>query len=222
LNASPDFIMREKTIGDLHVLTDTTFQDRFTHEALAVRAAAGGADVIQFREKRPRSTRALVETARAVVEAARGAGARVVVNDRADVAVEAGAVGVHLGREDLDPDIARRILGPEAILGATANSLEEALRVVRKDVDYLGVGPVFGTRSKADPARPLGLEGLQEIVEAVDKPVIAIGTLTPGRVAQVLDVGARGVAVLSAVVLDADPEKAARRFRNALDQYRRS
>lgn len=214
--------MREKTIGDLHVLTDTTLQDRFTHVELAVRAAAGGADVIQFREKRPGSTRTLVKTARAVVEAARGAGVRVVVNDRADVAAAAGAAGVHLGREDLDPGIARRILGPEAILGATANSLEEALRVARTDVDYLGVGPVFGTRSKADPARPLGLQGLKEIVEAVDKPVIAIGTLTPDRVARVLDAGARGVAVLSAVVLDVDPEAAARRFRKVLDQHRRS
>ncbi len=87
-----------------------------------------------------------------------------VVDDRVDVAMAAGVRAVHLGRDDLDAGTARRVLGPHALIGGTANSLEEALRVAATDVDYLGVGPVFGTRSKANPASPLGLDGFRAIV----------------------------------------------------------
>ena len=113
-----------------------------------------------------------------------------------DVALAAGVRAVHLGRDDLDVQTARAILGADALIGGTANSLAEALRVAATDVDYLGVGPVFGTRSKANPAPPLGLEGFRAIVEAARKPVIAIGSVTADRVRSVLDAGAYGVAVL--------------------------
>ena len=210
-----------KAIGDLHVITDATLQNRYTHAELARQVARGGASVVQFREKRPWTTRELVATAVSVRAALAGTGTALVVNDRADVAAAARAAGLHLGRHDLDPAAARRLLGTECLLGGTANSLEEAVRVGATDVDYLGVGPVFGTRSKADPAPALGLDGLRRIVAAVAKPVIAIGTLTAERVPEVMDTGVHGVAVLSAVVCDADPEAAARRFRAALDRWRR-
>jgi len=213
-------VSRTSPIGDLHVITDTSLQDRFSHVELARLAAAGGASVIQFREKRPWTTRALVKTASCMAEAIQETSARIVVNDRTDVAVAAAIQGVHLGRDDLDAGIARRILGPDALLGGTANSFDEALRVAEQPVDYLGVGPVFGTRSKADPAPPVGLEGLRDIVHAVRKPVIAIGTITPDRVADVVRVGARGVAVLSAVVAARDPEEATRQLRQKLDTCR--
>lgn len=208
-------------IGDLHVLTDETLQDRFSHAELAARAARGGASVIQFREKRPWTTRCLVEAALAMRAAVCGTGALLVVNDRADVAAAAGAAGLHLGRDDLDPAIARALLGPACLLGGTANRLEEALAVAATVVDYIGVGPVFGTRSKTSPAPPLGLDGLERIVAAVfPRPVIAIGNITAERVAEVMDAGADGIAVLSAVVCAGDPEDAARHFRAALDRWR--
>jgi thiamine-phosphate pyrophosphorylase len=210
-----------KAIGDLHVITDETLQNRYTHAELARQVARGGASVVQFREKRLWTTRELVAAAVSMRAALAGTGAALVVNDRADVAAAARAAGLHLGRHDLDPAVARRLLGTECLLGGTANSLEEAVRVGATDVDYLGVGPVFGTRSKADPAPALGLDGLRRIVAAVSKPVIAIGTLTAERVPDVMDTGVHGVAVLSAVVCDADPEAAARRFRAALDRWRR-
>ena len=116
--------------------------------------------------------------------------------------------------DDLDPR--PLLVRPAGLLHQQAR-LDEAVRVARSEVDYLGVGPVYGTRSKANPAPPLGLDTLDRIVRAVQKPIIAIGTITVDRVAEVLQTGVHGVAVLSAVASDPDPEEAVRRFRIALD-----
>ena len=135
------------------------------------------------------------------------------------MAAAVGARAVHLGRDDLDVVTARRVLGPDGLIGGTANSLAEALWVAATEVDYLGVGPVFGTRSKANPAPPLGLDGFRAIAEAVGKPVIAIGSVTADRVGALLDAGAHGVAVISAVVCQDDPVKATRMFRDQVDAW---
>ena len=202
-----------KEIGRLHVITDEVLQTRFTHVELAAMAAAGGADVIQYREKRPLSTRAMIDVARQMDEQIVSRETIVLVDDRVDIAVAVGATAVHLGRDDLPPDIARQILGEDALIGGTANSVEEAIKVAGQPVDYIGVGPVFGTTSKGDRAAPmLGLERFAEICDAVEKPVIGIGSITVDRVADVLSAGAYGVAVLSAVVCQPDPESSCRAF----------
>lgn len=208
---------RDPRIGRLHIITDETLQDRFTHVELARLAAEGGADVIQYREKRPRSTRELIETAVEIKHALDRSRARLLMDDRVDVAKAAGVPAVHLGRLDLPVAIAREILGLDAIIGGTANNLAEALAVARTPVSYLGVGPVFGTESKTNPAPMLGLDGLRAIVENVDKPVIAIGSISGERVADVLATGAYGIAVCSAVVCDPDPAAATARLRAAID-----
>ena len=206
-----------RTVARLHVITDEVLQDRFTHAELARRAADGGADAIQYREKRPLTTRELVEAAAAAGRAIGGSGASLIVNDRVDVASAASA-DVHLGRDDLEPGAARSLLGAEAVIGGTANSLEEALRVAAQPVDYIGAGPVYGTASKGARAAPrMGLERLAEIAAAVSKPVIAIGGIQAENVAEVMAAGAHGIAVLSAVVCRDDPAAAARAFRDALD-----
>lgn len=200
-------------IGRLHVITDEVLQSRFTHVELAAAASAGGADVIQYREKRPTSTSEMIRVSDLMGVACREFGATLLVDDRVDVAAAVGAAAVHLGRDDLPSEVARRILGPDAVIGGTANSVEEAVRVARQPIDYLGVGPVFGTTSKGDRAAPmLGLERFADICAAVDKPVIAIGSITVDRVADVLAAGAHGVAVLSAVVCQDDPRAATRAF----------
>ncbi len=203
----------DKPIGRLHVITDETLQSRFTHAELAAAAAAGGADTIQYREKRPLSTRAMLRAAAEMSLACDEFGAALLIDDRVDLAVAVGASAVHLGREDLPPAVARQILGSDAIIGGTANSLEEAVEVARQPVDYLGVGPVFGTASKGDRAAPmLGLDRFARICAAVDVPVIGIGGISVDRVAEVLTAGAFGVAVLSAVVCQEDPRAACRAF----------
>ena len=205
--------MTMKQVGRLHVITDEVLQDQFTHAELAAAAAAGGADVIQYREKRSISTREMIRVAGLMSLACQDLGASLLIDDRVDVAAAVGATAVHLGREDLPPDVARQILGPDAIIGGTANSVEEAVKVAMQPVDYLGVGPVFGTTSKGNRAAPmLGLERFAEICAAVDKPVIGIGNITIDRVADVLAAGAYGVAVLSAVVCQDDPQDSCRAF----------
>ena len=204
-------------VGRLHVITDEVLQTRFSHAELAAAAAAGGADVIQYREKRPTSTKEMIRVSGLMSVACRGHDATMLIDDRVDVAAAVGATAVHLGRDDLPPDVARRILGPGAIIGGTANSVEEAVKVAKQSIDYLGVGPVFGTTSKGDRAAPmLGLERFAEICAAVDKPVIGIGSITVDRVADVLAAGAYGVAVLSAVVCQDDPQAATSAFANEI------
>lgn len=209
--------MRGASLPRLHILTDETVQSRWSHLDIARYAAAGGADAVQYREKRLRTTRELVETARAIRELCEARGIALIVDDRADVALAAGAHGVHLGRDDLDSDTARRILGPGALIGRTANSYEEAAAVWGGPIDYLGVGPVFGTSTKANPAPALGLEALARICREAPVPVIAIGSITPERIPEVIAAGAHGVAVVSAVVCADDPAEAVRACRRALD-----
>ena len=206
-------------VGRLHVITDEVLQTRFSHVELAAAAAAGGADVIQYREKRQVSTKEMMRVSALISLACQEFGKTLLIDDRADIAAAVGATAVHLGRDDLPPYVARQILGPDAIIGGTANSVEEAIKVARQPVDYLGVGPVFGTTSKGDRAAPmLGLERLGEICAAVDKPVIGIGSITADRVGDVLAAGAYGVAVLSAVVCQDDPHAACREFADEIER----
>jgi len=200
-------------VGRLHVLSHPG-------DGLVRLAAEEGADVVQVRDKGRSTTAERVAAVREALAAARPRGVRVVVNDRADVAAGAGADGVHLGRHDLAPEVARRLLGPRALVGGTANSLEEALAWAGRPVDYLGVGPVFGTQTKENPAPALGLDGLAAIARATRIPVLAIGNVTAERVADVLAAGAHGVAVSSAVAHAADPRQAVRALRRAVDAER--
>ena len=206
-------------VGRLHVITDEVLQTRFSHVELAAAAAEGGADIIQYREKRPLTTKEMIRVAVLISLSLQDTDAALLIDDRVDVAAAVGATAVHLGREDLPPYVARQILGPDAIIGGTANSVEEAVKVAKQPVDYLGVGPVFGTTSKGNRAAPmLGLERFREICEAVDKPVIGIGSITADRVADVLAAGAHGVAILSAIVCQDDPQAATSAFANEIER----
>ena len=203
-------------VGRLHVLTDTARQERYGPAELAQFAITGGADVIQFREKCG-STRALIETCRALARVCREAGVRLIVNDRMDVAIASDAGGVHLGREDFPLSLARDLLGPDRVIGATAATAEAAVAAMWAGADYLGVGPIYATSSKVDAGAPIGLDGLREVVRAVEIPVIAVGGITAERIGEVLATGAHGVAVIVAVVLDPDPARATQALREAID-----
>jgi thiamine-phosphate pyrophosphorylase len=201
----------------LQVITDEQIQNRYSHAELAEMALRGGADAVQFREKRPRTTRELIEVATVMLATAERYGGLLIVDDRPDVALSIGAPAVHLGRNDLDVTTARRILGPDALIGGTANSFEEAQQVWRTDIDYLGVGPIYGTRTKANPAPEMGLETLARICAACPVPVVAIGSITAERIPDVISAGAYGVAVVSAIVAADDVEAAVRKCRQSID-----
>jgi len=189
------------------VLTDATLQDRFGHEELARLAIAGGADTIQFREKRA-STRDQIRLARALGEVCRRVGAALIVNDRIDVALAADAAGVHLGQTDFPIALARRLLGPDRIIGGSASSLAQAQEAMWAGADYVGLGAIYATASKADASAPLGPETLRAVAQGIEIPVIAIGGIDRTRVAEVMAAGAHGVAVIQAVALAPDPQAA--------------
>lgn len=205
-----------RCVGRLHVLTDVERQCRFDDAELARLALVGGADAIQFREKRG-STRGMIAIARGLAGICRDRGACLIVNDRLDVALASDADGVHLGREDFPPSLARRILGPDRLIGASAGTVEEAIAGMRAGADYIGAGPVYATGSKPDASPPIGVDGLRAIVRAVEIPVIAIGGVTVERVPEILGAGAHGIAVIEAVACDPDPAAATRRLREALE-----
>ena len=206
-------------IGRLHVITDVVFQTRYSHGQLARLALEGGADTIQWREKRPLTTRELIADAMAVTQACDEAGVLAIIDDRVDVLAAVGAKGLHLGAHDLPVDVARDLLGDEVVIGGTANSLEEARTVWKTQIDYIGVGPIYGTASKANPAPVMGLATLAAIVAESPVPVIAIGNITVESVEAVLATGAHGVAVLSGVSCAADPAAAAAAYATAIAGY---
>lgn len=205
-------------LGRFHVLTDFQFQQRFSHAELARQAIAGGADMIQFRQKAG-GVRAVLHEAELAASACREAGIPLLIDDRVDITLALGADGVHLGQLDFPVATARRVLGEHAIIGATATSVRHALRAQDEGADYIGFGPVFETRSKASPASVKGLEGLAEVCGAVSIPVIAIAGITAERVRPVMEAGAYGFAVMTAVTTAASPTEAAALLRRELDAF---
>ena len=182
---------------------------------LALRAAAaafGGATMIQLRLKEE-SARSLVEIARTIRVMVPDV--PLVVNDRADVALAAGAAGVHVGVDDLAPALLRGIVPPGFIIGASVGSDDEVARAA--GADYVGIGPVYGTGSKPDAGAAIGAARFGELATRCALPAVAIGGITSERVAEVMAAGASGVAVISALFGASDPTQAARAIRSALD-----
>lgn len=204
-----------KKIGRLHVLTDTALQNRFSHVELTEMAIAGGADVIQFRQKEG-STREMIETAREIKRKCAEADVTFIVNDRLDVAIALEADGVHLGQDDFPIPLAREILGTDWIIGGSAATLEEAEKCVAEGADYIGFGPVFPTGSKDDAGPVSGIEILTKAVKDYPLPIIAIGGISAQNTPEVIRAGVHGIAVISAVCCQGDPEQATRDLFQAL------
>jgi thiamine-phosphate pyrophosphorylase len=185
-----------------------------------VRAAIrGGTSVVQLREKTA-TTREMVELGQALHAITRQAGIPLIINDRLDVALAIAAEGVHVGHDDMPVSLARRLIGPDLLLGASPETVGEARQMERDGADYLGVGDVYGTPSKSDAGPPIGVDGLTEVIRAVSIPVVAIGGITLENAGAVIQAGAAGVAVISAVVSAPDPEAAARRLRELVNVKR--
>ena len=175
----------------------------------ALAAAAGGATLFQLRTPQWKK-RAMAECARELLRALRPLGIPLIIDDHADVAAAVGADGLHVGQADLSPEDARKVIGPQAILGLSVGSMEEAKLAPKLGVDYWGVGPVFTTTSKPDAGEAIGLEGLTALARAATVPIVAIGGINRTNARSTIECGARGVAVISAVCGQPDPEDAAR------------
>lgn len=181
-------------------------------------AARAGMTTLQLRAKTA-SAESQVHFLRSVLPALRALGVTVLVNDRVDVALESGADGVHLGQSDGDVSDARRRLGEDAVLGLSVTAIDEAHRVPLDIVDYVGVGPIFSTASKADATAPLGLDGLRAIRRVCPLPLVAIGGIDPVNAAGVLEAGADGLSAVAAFL--PDPSVCSRAFHDAVEAHRR-
>lgn len=206
----------------LNAIVDGSLYEVGPLAQLAAISAANGATIIQYRDKHA-STRAMIENAIAIREAIAGSGVPLVVNDRVDVAMAAGAHGVHLGRDDMPAATARLLLGANAIIGLTVKNAADADAAISAPIDYACIGGVFETLSKGNPDPPVGLDGFgalrQRIAAArADLPVGAIAGIDVERTRAVVAVGASGVAVISAIFRADDIAQAARALRAAVDE----
>jgi len=198
-----------KKVGRLHVLTDTDLQNCFSHIELAELAIAGGADSIQFRQKTGETIQ-MIRIAEQIQALCKRAGVSFIINDRVDVAIASHADGVHLGQGDFPIPLARKLLGEGAIIGGSAGNAEEAQKCFLEGADYIGFGPVYPTSSKEDAGPASGLDLLRQVVEKIPLPIIAIGGINKDNTVLVRESGAYGIAVISAVCCEKNPEEATR------------
>jgi thiamine-phosphate pyrophosphorylase len=179
----------------LYPLTDTEISGLSHAEQVAL-FADGGATVVQLREKRAPALQ-FYEQAKLALEVALLRGVDLIINDRVDIALALG-LGVHLGQDDLPPEAARRVLGEEALIGYSTHSVAQAVQAAALPIDYLAIGPVFGTSTKENPDPVVGLEGVSAVRKVIGSiPLVAIGGITPTNAGDVLAAGADSVALIS-------------------------
>ncbi len=208
----------------LYALIDPQRADGRDPAELARLVVEGGATLVQLRDKTG-STRQLIEEARAIGAALTGSGVPFLINDRVDVALAAGADGVHVGWDDIAPADARRLLGAGAIIGLSIKTLQQAQAAPLEHLDYVCIGGVYETMSKDNPDPPIGADGLRAIAAAIRKrsphlPVGAIAGIDEGNAANTVAAGADGVAVISALSMAPDPKVAAQSLRKVIDAAR--
>ena len=191
----------------LYLVTDSDLCLGRSLEEVVGEAVEGGVTMVQLREKSA-STRTFVELALRLKPVCAAAGVPLIINDRIDVALAVDADGVHIGQSDMPYEVARRLLGPDKIIGLSVENFEDLERANALEVDYVGISPVYGTPTKTDTAEPFGLEGLRRAVELSLHPTVAIGGMNATTVGDVMAVGTDGVAVVSAICSAPSPRTA--------------
>ncbi len=195
--------------GVLCLVTDRGLCRGRPLEAVVEAALEGGVTMVQLREK-DATTRAFVELARRIQVLVRRYNVPLIINDRLDVALTVDAAGVHLGQQDLPVAEARRLLGPDKIIGLSIESVEQATAANHSAADYFGISPVYATATKPDAPPALGLEGVVAIRAKTDRPLMAIGGIAAQNAADVMRAGSDSLAVVSAICSADDPAAAAR------------
>ena len=199
--------MRPEMDYSLYVCTDRDIMTTDTLEEAVELAIKGGATIIQLREK-DCTSREFYELALSIKDITDAYEVPLIINDRLDIALAVHADGVHLGQSDIPVQVARNVMGPNCIVGATANTLEKAKEAWQSGADYLGVGDVFGSATKND-TKPVELKELKKICDTVKIPVVAIGGISKKNIHLLKDTGVAGVAVISAVLGQTDIAAAA-------------
>jgi thiamine-phosphate pyrophosphorylase len=199
----------------LYPVTDRELS-RLSHARQVEELAAGGATLVQLRDKTG-SPGEFYDAALEAMKVARRLGLRIIINDRSDIALAVGADGVHLGQSDLPPEEARRIMGPDLIIGVSSHTEEQALEAASKAIDYIAIGPVFHTTTKTNPDPLVGLDLVRRIKKRVSKPLVAIGGIRLENALSVIEAGADSVAVISDLYSTGQP---AARTRDLIDLLR--
>ena len=192
----------------LYLVTDRGLSKGRTHEFIVKEAVKGGVTMVQLREKDV-TTREFFQLAKRLKKSLSPLGVPLIINDRLDIALAVDAEGLHVGQSDLPYEVARKILGPDKIIGLSVETIEQARLANELDVDYIGLSPVFSTPTKTDTSKPLGLEGIREIAKFTKHKTVAIGGINSTNASEIIKSGADGIAVVSAIVLADDPRLAA-------------
>ncbi len=195
----------------VYPITDKKLAERPTHLSIVKELVRGGAELVQVRDKDTPASELLPDLVQCV-EFCSVRNVRLIVNDRCDLAIASRAAGVHLGQEDLSPEKARAVLGPESIIGFSTHSLAQVRACRHLPIQYIGFGPVYATATKEDAAPVAGLDGLARACRESSIPVAAIGGIALDRVREALDAGAAGVAVISALMKAPDIAREMERF----------
>jgi len=201
----------------LYLVTDRDLCGEKYLEDVVLESVKGGVSCVQLREK-DISTRLFVSEAQRIKKLLEPYQIPLIINDRIDVALACGAEGVHIGQEDMPYAIARQLMGRKAIIGLSVETWEDVEESQRLDVDYIGVSPVFATLTKTDTKGAWGLEGLAKIKKISRHPVVAIGGLNESNVRETVLAGADCIAVVSALCAASDPEAAARKLNNIIEE----
>ena len=193
----------------LYLVTDRDLSLGRSLEKVVSETVAGGVTIVQLREKEA-STGEFIALARRLMKLLKPLNIPLIINDRVDVALVVDADGVHIGQSDMSYEDARRLLGPDKIIGLSVESLKDIEIANTLDVDYIGISPVYGTPTKTDTAEPFGIDGLRKAVAMSVHPTVAIGGMNASTIADVIKTGTDGVAVVSAICSAPSPRDAAR------------
>lgn len=202
----------------LYLITDRTQAAGRELPAVVANALAGGVRSVQLRDK-DLSTRQLFELAMQLRVITRRHNARLLINDRIDIALAVGADGVHIGAGSLPVPDVRRLLGPEYLVGYSAHAVGEALQAERDGADFVTFGPIYQTPSKLEYGEPLGVPRLAEAVNSLGIPVFALGGVKETSIPEVMATGCQGVALISAVISAADPQAAATSLLEKIEKH---
>ena len=197
----------------LYLVTDRPLSLGRPLEEIVSKAVAGGVTMVQLREKEA-STKEFIDLAIRLKEILKPYNVPLIINDRVDVALAADADGVHVGQSDMPYELARKLLGPDKIIGLSVENMDEVLKANELDVDYIGISPVYATQTKTDTASPFGLEGLKEAVRVSLHPTVAIGGMNMQTAGEVMQTGCDGIAVVSAISSAEDVTEASRKLKD--------
>lgn len=192
----------------LYLVTDRTLSLDRPLDYVVQEAIKGGVTMVQLREKTC-SSKEFYELAIKLKKCLKPYNIPLIINDRLDIALASDADGLHIGQGDIPYSIARKLLGPDKIIGLSVENIQDTIEANKLDVDYIGISPVFGTPTKTDTAQPLGLDGVREIAHISEHPSVGIGGINTTNAHDIISAGADGISVVSAIMSANDPKLAA-------------